>query len=746
MIYTVPDGMPLSVFNSKYSRRDPVTGAYQTWEERISEVIDGNFRLDPRHNSYSFDEYKDTMRLGKEGIFATSGRHLQHGDFNQPSKQLEFFSNCSSSAFSFQKFHLMLRGSGVGRDYSNASCRTDWSYMPDIRLVLDEAHPDFNQTVTFTDAAGEKHTTTVQRAMFKGGIFESLREAKEKYESESEEVRWFTIPDSREGWAQAVAILETAAFHKTSADKLFIFDCSLIRPSGSPIKGLQGRPASGPIPLMNALAAVYTVKSAKMKPWKQNLFVDHYTSACVQLGGARRAARMATKSWRDPYADLMDFIDTKRKGLLWSANNSILVDAEFWKEAAEPRHTKARRIFEAMTNAAYYDKTGEPGFINVDMLTANSEGLEHITGATCIDPTVFDDLHPKTVEMIDNVLGHLKKQPYHMITNPCGEIPLSLWGGYCVIGDINLARVTKLEDALSAVALMSKFLIRANLMRAEYSAETKRTNRIGVCLTGIHEFAWNLFGMTFKDMINPDGDPTGPFFWKFIDDLRNAAENAAAEYAKEIGVNVPHTVTAIKPSGTISKVLNCTEGAHLPARAFYLRWVQYGVDDPALAQLREQGYPTKDVSHRYTGHHVVGFPTCQPLAELMGEHVATADETSMEDHFRWLNLLEKHWLGPVGRNNQISYTLAVNTEKTSFEEFQAAILKWQPTVRCCTVMPVSDWRESEKTYSYVPEQPITQEEYNRYMSVIKNTVSIEKFTDDELACAGGACPIELNIN
>ena len=898
--YVVPPGMALSVFDNKYSRRKP-DGTMQTWAERVREVVAGNFLMDPRlsierHPDEYFVSIADisaafraelarTTDLAVAGIMPFSGRHLQHGDNTQPERLLELFSNCSTTLFSFQLFRLLLRGSGVGRDYSAACCRVDWDAMPNIRLVLDSAHKDFTPE-SF------------------GGFLEPLREARHKYDSESETTRWFQVADSREGWSKVVEILETAAWQRKHADKLFVFDFSAVRPQGSPIAGLQGRAASGPVPLMNALARIATLKGAGMKPWKQAMFVDHELAACVVWGGARRAARMATKSWRD--RDVLEFIDIKRGdrsrdgGFLWSANNSILVDAEFWEQAKRPQHTYARRVFEAAVNAAYWDKTGEPGFINVDQLHSDETGVDAITGRTCIDPQVYGDLHPRTMDMIDNVLSHVKKLPYHYITNPCfgagtlivtdkgaeliedlvgrevnvwdgerwrtvdnfritgrnqrmvalrlsngtelrvtpyhemiladgsrvkawnlplgsslkthseggcsggrvtvdrvsmlsgfddvvycctvpgshavslgigivtgqcGEIVLSLHGGLCIIGDINLSRVENLDDAIDAAKLMSRFLVRCNLMRSEYAAEVRRTNRIGVSLTGIFEFAWNVFGLTFHDLVDyydwaclteeeaeqAKGNDEwfrlrskAHAFWLFVKRMSDVAVQSAAEFSKICGLPTPHTVTTIKPSGTISKVMGCTEGAHLPAMSYYLRWTMYLKTDPDLPLLEGRGYPMKDVSDRYAGHVVVGFPTRLAIADTMGDALVTADEVSVEDNYRWVQLLERFWIGAPEGGNQVSYTLKYDASKTSFAEFAEAVLEWQPKVRCCAVMPQDDWRESEKVYGYVPEQPITKDDYEALMVGIK-PVERERYDDSALQCEGGACPIEPDM-
>ncbi len=94
----------------------------------------------------------------------------------------------------------------------------------------------------------------------------------------------------------------------------------------------------------------------------------------------------------------------------------------------------------------------------------------------------------------------------------------------------------------------------------------------------------------------------------------------------------------------------------------------------------------------------------------------------------------------------MSYTLKYDTSKVSYAEFMAIILEWQPRIRCCSVMPQSDWHESKKIYGYVPEQPISQEEYVELTSKIIAPIEREAYDDETLACEGGVCPIEPDQN
>ena len=103
---------------------------------------------------------------------------------------------------------------------------------------------------------------------------------------------------------------------------------------------MQGRPASGPVSLLRALLNIRRqvieparTRGADLPLWEQAMLVDHHLSVEVQVGGARRAARMATKNWRDP--GIFRFIRCKSEGGLWTANNSVMVDREFWQRVEQ---------------------------------------------------------------------------------------------------------------------------------------------------------------------------------------------------------------------------------------------------------------------------------------------------------------------------------------------------------------------------------------------------------------------------
>ncbi|MEN8253802.1 MAG: ribonucleoside-diphosphate reductase, partial [Patescibacteria group bacterium] len=395
-------GLGEAVAKRTYLRTDK-NEVLEKWSSVAERVAYGNTRLiSPLNRKHRKKEYELLKKHIANASILMSGRHLQHGDKNQANRNMEVFTNCSTASSSFLLFYLLLNGSGVGRAYDDDLMVLDWDNMPIVRCVLDESHTDFVW-----------------------GDDESVRDAKHKYAK----AYWFKVPDTREGWAEAVEKIETMAFEKKYKEDILIIDFSDVRPKGSLIGGMQNRPASGPRPLIKSIQKLASVKNAGLEKWKQTMFVDHYLSECVLVGGARRAARIATKVWTDP--GIFDFISIKRGGFLWSANNSIAVDEKFWKQ--KTKHSK--KVLESVLKSSYYDKTGEPGFVNQHRLVQNDEGFSgYLDGKYAVSKKYKPA--KKTVGMLREIARRANAKYYTQIPNPCGEITLNMLGGYCVIADV----------------------------------------------------------------------------------------------------------------------------------------------------------------------------------------------------------------------------------------------------------------------------------------------------------------------
>lgn len=785
LVRDLAEGMGTAV-GERTILRKKADGSWETWGDVANRVALGNSLLCPNRDGFK-GEYQRLRHHIAKATLLMSGRHLQHGDETQPERTEEVFTNCSTAATSFAKFLLLLSGSGVGRCYDDDMMLIDWDNAPNLRCVLSHEHADFDWSA-----------------------HESVRDAQHKY-GKGRNVIWHKVADSREGWAKALEIWETMSFEKIHREKTLVLDFSDVRPKGAAIGGMQNRPASGPVPLMNAFQKAATLKGCGLDPWRQTLYIDHYFSECVLVGGARRSARMSTKFWRDP--SILDFITVKRPieflgktideivairnehaqkkmnppmGFLWSSNNSITVDAEFWRllelkrsdeEFDTPLAKHARKVFKLATEAAYADGTGEPGFINVDKLTRNDTGWEELTKGDYVGSSKYQ-VEEDTKLLLARLARTARRKQYCMIVNPCGEIPLTVLAGFCTIADCVPYHADTLDEAEDAFRTAARALIRVNMMDSIYRKEVERTNRIGVAITGVHEFAWKFFRVGFRDLIDPDFEsffdldsqdyareiriehivenaesnyyPAGiraAAFWLTLSRFNRAVREESVSYATALGVTVPHTCTTIKPSGSVSKLFALTEGWHLPPLAWMLRWVQFRHDDPLVLAYQEAGYPSRELI-QYAGTVIIGFPTAPTIAQLgMGDKLVLAGDATPEEQYRWLMLGEKYWLigvdeagVPVSEtySGQISYTLKFKPEEVDYKYFREMLIRFQSQVKCCSVMP----QVNNVAYEYLPEEAITKARYEEVAFQIQRALS-EDIGREHLDCANGACPIDV---
>lgn len=754
-------------------------GDAEDWGRVADRVAAGNMALlGPRADAAEQARLRNAIAAG---ALITSGRHLQHGDAAQPGRNMEVFTNCATANASFTLFYLLLNGSGVGRAYDDELVVVDWGRAPRLLLRLATDHPDYPQGREALHRFGTEFAllpwgtapeamTAAQEAEIRAFLSRELLHAEAPADAIHHEVA-----DSREGWGKAVELLESLAF-AGAEDRALLLDFSAIRPRGAPIAGMQGRPASGPLSLLRAFVNLrhHVIEPARhrgaadeaLAPWEQALLVDHHLSVEVQVGGARRAARMATKSWRDP--GILRFIRLKAEGGLWTANNSVMVDAAFWEGvrqaragSAEPEHRHALAVFEEATRCAFIN--GEPGFINGDALEDVRTGTAwEKTGGAALRSARYQADH--AAPLLEALAERARTARFPATTNPCGEITLHVTGGYCVIADFAplLACPAPLESLApggaspataaawdarveDSVRLGVRFLMRANLMDSLYAAEVRRTNRMGIGPTGLHEWAWMRWGLDFHDLL--DEGRAAPF-WAMLARLSAAAKEEAARYAAVLGLAIPFTVTTVKPAGTTSKLFGLTEGAHLPARRHYLRWVQFkGVReeggwaadaDPLLPAYEARGYPVREL-RSFPGMAIVGFPTLPLIERLgLGERIVTAPEASPEAQYRWLSLLERHWIGAV-QGNQVSYTLKLYTDRHGLDEFRALVLAEQPGIRCCAILPSRP--DGELGYEYLPEEEVDAARFAAIVAGIEDPALHEAVDMAHLACASGICPI-----
>jgi len=101
----------------------------------------------------------------------------------------------------------------------------------------------------------------------------------------------------------------------------------------------------------------------------------------------------------------------------------------------------------------------------------------------------------------------------------------------------------------------------------------------------------------------------------FLSRIKRAVQDEAEKYSAKYGLLPPHTDVTIKPSGSVSKLFGLTEGWHLAAMKWYLRWVQFSKSDPLVEAYKKNGYPCRELI-KYQNAVIIGFPTIPEICNL----------------------------------------------------------------------------------------------------------------------------------
>lgn len=664
-------GAPLGklVYDRTYSRKQHSENCEQndcscpkeTWVDTVTRVVDGNLSfVDEKFIEEGEREALFNLLLNRQLIPA--GRHLWVTGV--PGRA--FTQNCHVAGFEtgFAEhcgfvFNELMKGGGVGANYSSRYLSALNSLSPvEVRFMCSTAHADFDALLPH---------------LYKNELFDSLTD-----------VIVFRIPDSREGWVEALELLIN---HATEGNNVtIIYDVSDIRCSGTPIRGFGGT-ASGPLPLVILLESVANLLPSDVTP-QLAMEIDHLIASAVIAGNVRRSARMSIMHWNDPAIEW--FLQCKADHTNhWSTNISVEIDNEFLRELNDDS-SWASFIYEQVIDGMLRD--GEPGFFNSSLA---SEGER----------------------------GHLGA------TNPCGEMPLESWES-CNLGHINLAFGTD-EDHKRAFRLMARFLLRATFCDIQDPKQREvvgRNRRIGVGFFGLQEWL-ALRGIPYSQFKRHG------ILADHLTEWYNIVREESDKYADQLGVNRPIKCTTIAPTGTIAKLAGTSEGMQPIYAKHYLRRVRYSNSDPEVVNLRAKGIPLEPCI--YSANTVVAsFPCEDPILSRLngsGHLVEEQHEISASSLLEIQAYIQRYYV-----DNAISLT--VNVPQYSDEHsanairgnISRAIRQYLPHVKGLTVFP-----EASR-----PQSPIERITIKKYES-LKTVQEIKAGESEQLLedCQGGSCPI-----
>ena len=486
------------------------------------------------------------------------------------------------------------------------------------------------------------------------------------------------VHDSKEGWAKSLRLLIAHLY----AGEIPQWDVSAVRAAGARLKTFGGR-ASGPQPLIDLFEfTVATFKHAKGR--KLNSLECHdlmcKIGEVVVVGGVRRSAMISL-------SDLDDERIRHAKAGPW------------WDTA--PHRALAN-------NSAVYNETPTVGKFMEEWLSLyNSHSGER---------GIFNrEAARKTVEKY----GH-RDPNYEFGTNPCSEIVLRPYQ-FCNLSECvvrhddtrdTLLRKVRLAAILGTIqSTFTKF----PYLRKVWQRNTEEERLLGVSLTGIYD---NKLLCTQGEELNV-----------LLDELREVARATNKEWAAALGIPESASITCVKPSGTVSQLVDSASGIHPRHSKYYIRRVRGDSKDPLTQFLIGQGVPNEPCVYKPTQTTVFSFPQRAP------DGLVRDDVTPISHLELWLTY-QRHWC-----EHKPSVTISV-AEKD-----------W-PSVGAWTwehfdeISGVSYLPYDGGTYRQAPYEECTEEEYNALKASIPvvDWLQLKENTDNVegaqmLACVAGSCEI-----
>ncbi len=486
------------------------------------------------------------------------------------------------------------------------------------------------------------------------------------------------VHDSKEGWAKSLRLLLAHLW----AGEIPKWDVSNVRPAGARLKTFGGR-ASGPQPLIDLFQfAVATFKHAKGRKLHS---LECHDLMCkigevVVVGGVRRSAMISL-------SDLDDERIRHAKAGPW------------WDTA--PHRALAN-------NSAVYSETPTVGKFMEEWLSLyNSHSGER---------GIFNrEAARKTVEKY----GH-RDPNYEFGTNPCSEIVLRPYQ-FCNLSECVVRHDDDKETLLRKVRLaailgtIQSTFTKFPYLRKVWQRNTEEERLLGVSLTGIYD---NKLLCTQGEELNA-----------LLTELRECARATNKEWAAALGIPESASITCVKPSGTVSQLVDSASGIHPRHSKFYIRRVRGDKKDPLTQFLVGQGVPAEDCVYKPTQTTVFSFPQRAP------DGLVRDDVTPISHLELWL-AYQRHWC-----EHKPSVTISVA------EGDWPAVGAWT-WEHFGEISGVSYLPYDGGTYRQAPYEECTEEEYNKLKASIPvvNWLELKENTDNVegaqmLACSAGVCEI-----
>ena len=505
-----------------------------------------------------------------------------------------------------------------------------------------------------------------------------LPEVPELFDSETTIV----VKDSKEGWAKAFRQLLALLW----AGEIPQWDIGLVRPAGSRLKTFGGR-ASGPAPLVELFN--FAIKTFKNAQGRKLSSIECHDLMCfigqiVVVGGVRRSAMISLSNLSD------DRMRHAKSGQWWEtaahralANNSV-------SYTEKPDMETFMREWQALVES----KSGERGVFN------------------------------RQASKVQAAKNGRRDPDYEFGTNPCSEIILRPYQ-FCNLTEV-VVRATDSIESLEGKVRIATILgtiqsayTKFPYLRKVWSKNTEEERLLGVSLTGI--------------MDNPLMTHENMGLEKTLAHLRSVAISTNAEWADRLGIPVSAAITCVKPSGTVSQLVDSASGIHARHSPYYIRTVRGDNKDPLTQLMKDQGIPNEPCVMKGDTTTVFSFPQKSPAGA-----VTRNDMTAIEQLNLWLTY-QRHWC-----EHKPSVTISVRDSE--WMHVGAFVYEHFDEMSGVSFLPHSD-----HTYQQAPYQDCTKEEYEVLLGSMPEKIDWSKLSDYEqedntvamqtMACTGDVCEV-----
>jgi ribonucleoside-diphosphate reductase alpha chain len=491
------------------------------------------------------------------------------------------------------------------------------------------------------------------------------------------------VGDSKLGWAKSFKKLLSSLWE----GDIPRIDYSKVRPAGARLKTFGGR-ASGPEPLRDLFEfCIATFKEAKGR--KLNSIEVHdilcKIGEVVVVGGVRRSALISLSNLTDRR------MREAKVGAWWETNSQRAL---------------------ANNSVCYTEKPDVETFMEEWLSLIKSK-----SGERGIFSRIASQRQAGKWGRRDSTLSYG--------TNPCSEIILRD-KQFCNLTEVvvretdtynSLKRKVELATILGTIqSTFTSF----NFIGEDWKKNTEEERLLGVSLTGIMD----------NGVLNGEGRPADDReLPNILESLRDHARSTNKEWAERLGIPASVAITCVKPSGTVSQLVDSASGIHPRHSQYYIRTIRQDIKDPVTKFLIEQGVPNEPCHLKPESTVIFNFPQAAPEGAITRN-----DRSALEQLELWL-VYQRYFT-----EHKPSITISVKDKE--WLEVGAWVFKHFDEVSGVSFLPHTD-----HTYRQAPYQEISKEEYEIFLTKMPKEIDWNTFIEEDdftegaqtLACSGSSC-------